>query len=232
MMYVMPSKFKVYTTSNQGIRIGKIQYHAKTKSNILLGIYNSKKAVIDIDFCHDQLGSNVVYSRMVEFYYGRWCTSKLMLGCGYEGKYLERCVNRAPVYPNGLSGSISHSENIIITAISKCIDTHIGIDVEKVFSKEISVQLESLVYTRDEHLLLSSGIKTFNASTLIFSAKESIYKAVYSKLKVKLDFGDISISSIDINAGEIEASAYGIFHSLKVHFILTNKFVFTICRIN
>jgi len=105
-----------------------------------------------------------------------------------------------PIWPTHVLGSISHSQNKLIVALS----THaiyLGIDIEHWVTPEFAQESAHLVLTPSEfNLWKTRACEFFDFAlyvSLIFSVKESLYKAVYPTAKQYIDFLEASI--VDIN---------------------------------
>ncbi|MBJ9425484.1 4'-phosphopantetheinyl transferase family protein [Acinetobacter seifertii] len=105
-----------------------------------------------------------------------------------------------PIWPSHVLGSISHSQNKLIVALS-CHAVYLGIDIEHWVTSEFAQESADLVLTPSEFDLWKSKACEFfefaRYVSLIFSIKESLYKAVYPTAKQYIDFLEASI--VDIN---------------------------------
>lgn len=105
-----------------------------------------------------------------------------------------------PIWPSHVLGSISHSQNKLIVGLSNNA-LYLGIDIEHWVTSEFAKESAHLILTPSELDLWScKAAKFFDFSryvSLIFSIKESLYKAVYSTAKQYIDFLEASI--VDIN---------------------------------
>ncbi|WP_336168587.1 4'-phosphopantetheinyl transferase family protein [Acinetobacter sp. 161(2023)] len=105
-----------------------------------------------------------------------------------------------PIWPSHVLGSISHSQNNLIVALS-CNAIYLGIDIEHWVTPEFAQESAHLILTPSEfNLWKSKACEFFDFSryvSLIFSIKESLYKAVYPTAKQYIDFLEASI--VDIN---------------------------------
>lgn len=80
-----------------------------------------------------------------------------------------------PLWPAGLSGSISHSGQRAVAVVAP---HPVGVDSEAQFSESLCEELAQSIVTPEEHVLLAaSGLPYTLALTLAFSAKESLFKA-------------------------------------------------------
>lgn len=105
-----------------------------------------------------------------------------------------------PIWPTHILGSISHSQNKLVVALSNNA-IYLGIDIEHWVSSEFAQESAHLILTPSElDLWKSKAAEFFDFAryvSLVFSVKESLYKAVYPTAKQYIDFLEASI--IDIN---------------------------------
>lgn len=105
-----------------------------------------------------------------------------------------------PIWPTHVLGSISHSQSKLIVALSDKA-SYLGIDIEHWVSSEFAQESAHLILTPSElELWKVKASKFFDFSqfvSLIFSVKESLYKAVYPIAKQYIDFLEASVEDID-----------------------------------
>jgi len=83
--------------------------------------------------------------------------------------------SRAPLWPAGMFGSISHCASTALAVISS---QPVGVDIETLFSEQTCAELTNSIIDDQEHAVLRHFPLAFpQALTLAFSAKESLYKA-------------------------------------------------------
>jgi enterobactin synthetase component D len=90
--------------------------------------------------------------------------------------------DRAPQWPAGSLGSITHSQGIAEVMVADARHwLTVGLDTEQWLSAERAARLcrELLTHEEREQLEGLSPIQRANRITLIFSAKESLFKALY-----------------------------------------------------
>ncbi|HEX6587968.1 MAG TPA: 4'-phosphopantetheinyl transferase superfamily protein [Longimicrobiales bacterium] len=142
-----------------------------------------------------QAGAHYSGSRLHHYALGRAC-ARLALRELTGG---ESCIGMlpggAPAWPDGIIGSISHSRLWVAAAAAHAgAIQDIGIDVED--ATRHSVRLERWACTAAERTRLrdlpvpdgSSGW-----STVVFSAKEAVYKAVNPSTGIPLRFHDVEL---------------------------------------
>ncbi|MFW1774042.1 4'-phosphopantetheinyl transferase family protein [Acinetobacter seifertii] len=105
-----------------------------------------------------------------------------------------------PIWPTHVLGSISHSQNKLIVALSSHA-VYLGIDIEHWVTSEFAQESAHLILTPSEFdLWKSKAVDFFDFAhyvSLIFSVKESLYKAVYPTAKQYIDFLEASVTNID-----------------------------------
>lgn len=105
-----------------------------------------------------------------------------------------------PIWPSHVLGSISHSQNKLIVALSSNA-VYLGIDIEHWVTSEFAQESAHFILTPSEFDLWKNKACEFfdfaHYVSLIFSIKESLYKAVYPTAKQYIDFLEASIVDID-----------------------------------
>lgn len=103
--------------------------------------------------------------------------------------------NREPLWPAGLHGSITHCGT---TALAVVALKPVGIDMETVFSAEMADELATEIVTPEEYQHLRESELPFPlALTVVFSAKESLYKALSPLTKTVPGFTSVRVSALD-----------------------------------
>jgi 4'-phosphopantetheinyl transferase EntD len=131
--------------------------------------------------------------RRREFSAGRHCARQALSGLGQAPVALPVGPGRAPVWPAGFTGSISHTDEVAVAVVARQTEIRsLGIDLES--ADPLGTELLELV-CRDEELaaLAASGLDVEHGAKLIFSAKESLYKCLWPLTGVFLEFQAIGI---------------------------------------
>jgi len=133
--------------------------------------------------------------RRKSFVMGRVC-SKNSLSKIYDD-YFPVLVgkNRQPLWPEKVTGSISHSGDYCASVVTLKNESLISIGFDIETSKDISDFFIDYVCTDWEKLNRGNlaGLSHIEFSKLVFSIKESFYKAIYPVLKLELDFFDVEV---------------------------------------
>ena len=142
------------------------------------------------------LPSNHQFSqkRLADFSTGRYCAIKALEQLGIHDAVIPIGEDRAPIWPEGIVGSISHCDSLIGAIVAKSSDhISLGLDIEEI--GRVTLDLWDLVFTENEKNYLS-GLSDENKhvqSTAIFSIKEAFYKFQYPITKTFLDFLEVEV---------------------------------------
>jgi enterobactin synthetase component D len=144
-----------------------------------------------------------VPKRQAEYFAGRQAALAALREAGSTAIDLPIGPDRAPLWPAGFIGSISHSLGIA-AAIALPITTGvngIGIDIERVISPTQIAAICDAILNKQEYSLFAPLASTKGwpyILTLAFSAKESFYKATSSTVGRFFDFDALCIEECDI----------------------------------
>jgi 4'-phosphopantetheinyl transferase EntD len=122
---------------------------------------------------------------------------RLLDQLGYERRPIPRGVDGAPVWPAGMTGSLSHDDQFAVAAVGRASDVGaIGIDIEPAIP--LPCDMFDLVTTPKE---LSGIADDPLCGRLVFAAKEAVYKALFPVDRTFLEFRDI-----EVDLGRLQAS--------------------------
>ena len=150
--------------------------------------------------------ANAVHKRAREFAAGRRAARSAMAQLGLPAQQIPMGKRREPVWPAGLVGSISHTDKICIAAVGPADRLgQIGIDIET--DAPLDADLWDTILTPAERIWLNvqPASQRGRLVRLIFSAKESVYKAQFPISGKFLDFPDVEIAT-DASSGEFRAT--------------------------
>ncbi len=143
--------------------------------------------------------------RLSEFLAGRICVLKALEGLVSRTDILPVGKNKMPIWPPGITGSITHTEDkVSAVVLPSNHNLSIGLDLENIFNNNIAEELEAEVLLGRErkYLKLNNYSKII---TLIYSAKEAVFKAVNNFGFPFLDFKEIELTSLNFSANFFEA---------------------------
>jgi len=137
-----------------------------------------------------------VEKRQREFAVSRRCARKALAVLGINDFPLLPGHDRAPIWPSNVVGSVTHTESSpngycgVVVADSGLI-TGLGIDAEP--RLPLPAELWPSILDEEERREALSTDEPGIGARLVFSAKETTYKALYPTLKQFLDFSDVHI---------------------------------------
>lgn len=135
-----------------------------------------------------------------EFSFGRYCLQEAAKLQGIALPNIPKAEKGEPKLPAGVSASLSHKKGFYIAAVSNSL-VSVGIDVEKILKKEKALKLKPLFINASEDKVF--GEKPVKI-TIIFSAKESLYKLLFPLVKTFFGFSEASIIEITNDQFKIE----------------------------
>jgi 4'-phosphopantetheinyl transferase EntD len=124
--------------------------------------------------------TDAVPRRIHEFAAGRACAREAMAALGLPLQAVPRRSDRAPAWPSGVVGSISHSPDICAAALGRSESfVAIGLDIEPWQPLDVDLLDEICVPAEQEWLRLQPADQRLLLAKAIFSAKECAYKCQY-----------------------------------------------------
>jgi 4'-phosphopantetheinyl transferase EntD len=129
-----------------------------------------------------------------EFMAGRTCARRALEDLGLPVTPVLRGAHRQPLWPAGIVGSITHCDNYCAAAVAyRTRLVAIGIDAE--IHDALPSGILDMVAVKEERMWLRSHSEdTTHWDRVLFSAKESVYKAWFSITGSWLGFEDALVS--------------------------------------
>jgi 4'-phosphopantetheinyl transferase EntD len=132
--------------------------------------------------------------RQRQFVAGRLAARQAIEACGHESAYPARGEDRQPLWPEGLVGSISHTDRYALAAAASANSTmSVGVDLEALRHMESALRQKLLTESETSRLQAEGRYDDENVLTL-FSLKESGYKAVYPYFGRYIGLREVEIS--------------------------------------
>jgi enterobactin synthetase component D len=148
-----------------------------------------------------------VKKRQAEYFAGRSCARHALLILNAEDTQVLTGDKRQPLWPKNkkgekLVGSITHAGNIALCiAAEQHKISHLGIDIEYHMPEKLAKKIENTVISAVEKKRLASVDLAFpEALTLVFSAKETIFKALFDDVGEHFGFEAAELLSVDVNS--------------------------------
>lgn len=170
---------------------------------IMLSFDKQRLAEGDFSHCGIEAPENIrdaAAKRQVEFLAGRLCAREALRALTGMPDVPLIAESRAPVWPNGLVGSITHSGTLAAALVASTEHFRgIGLDAEALLSSSRSERLAAQLLTPRELDWLASLPAEQQALfvTLIFSCKESLFKALFPLVGVRFYFQDAELIAWD-----------------------------------
>ncbi len=200
------------------------------------GTFYDVQEISSVDVSEDCANSlitrNMSAQRRREYLVGRTIANRLLrvLSSGY-------CLNepgaqRQPVWPGGVTGSISHSDGWCVVAVaeSRLGLTSLGVDLAS--TEPLDSELLAYVCTPKERHELNNCDLSVDPFKLVFSLKEAIYKAVFPLIRCYVDFIDVELA---YQEGEFRISEFlgirSLSHQVKLSYLVSGLMLHTCCII-
>lgn len=178
--------------------------------------------------------ANSIRARQIEFRTGRYCARNALRQLGVPSLPIPVGPNREPIWPSGYIGSITHCSGYCAAAVARedCLYS-LGIDAEP--CERLPHDIADRVITANEYRAFQAF--AFNKDVLgklVFSAKESIFKAWFPVTGLWLDFLDVEVqinqSLSAFSAHLIQAPEQGL--SITGRFRITQDVILTAATIS
>ncbi|WP_159737205.1 4'-phosphopantetheinyl transferase family protein [Vibrio atypicus] len=141
-----------------------------------------------------------VLKRRCEFLAGRACSKRGLLALNHlPALELKVGEHNQPLWPEGIVGSISHCVGHAVAVVGReSVDlVGVGIDIERVVSADLAQQIGDHLLSKPEQNIDQTVFNYQQLVTVVFSAKESIYKAIFPVVNRVLDFDSVQLIWLD-----------------------------------
>ena len=146
--------------------------------------------------------------RQRQFMAGRYCAVRALESLGGPAPALAILRGPAgePLWPDGVTGSITHTGPLASAAVAWRSDVRsVGIDTEAIVSDAQCARLSHVVLQPSERAAGPAALAERVRFTLVFSAKESVFKCLYPLVGARFDYAAVAVTSIDLAAGSFVA---------------------------
>ncbi|KQS61262.1 hypothetical protein ASG39_17035 [Rhizobium sp. Leaf371] len=149
---------------------------------------------------------NAAPKRRAEFFAGRACARHALGQLGLRPVAIPSDADRAPVWPDGIVGSLSHSQTLAGVALASKADgfRSIGLDIEEATPLDESYAEEICIASERDWLARMPAERRGLLLKVIFSAKECAYKCQYPLTRTFLGFEAFRID-LDCDNGSFVA---------------------------
>jgi len=133
--------------------------------------------------------------RRRHFILGRLCAKLCLAKLGLPPIPILKDDAGAPIWPDGVVGSISHSHSCCVAvAASSSQYTNVGVDIE--YTKALQPDLWPIIFSSAELAFLASHSSASwrqNLAARMFTAKEAFYKCQFPITQCWIDFKEVEI---------------------------------------
>ncbi|WP_171353126.1 4'-phosphopantetheinyl transferase family protein [Vibrio coralliilyticus] len=143
-----------------------------------------------------------VLSRQCEFLAGRACVQKAMSLLGAI-KTVQPLIGayREPLWPDGYHGSITHSATLAVSLVTTHQYYFIGIDRQEWLPDTLAHSLAPDILGDNEYKWFTHFPDYREFVTTVFSAKESLFKAMFPSIQRYVDFSVAELIAVDTQQG-------------------------------
>ncbi|GAB3382230.1 4'-phosphopantetheinyl transferase superfamily protein [Spongiibacter taiwanensis] len=140
-----------------------------------------------------------VAKRRCEFFVGRYLAKLALLARGATTFHVPADDNRCPLWPPGLRGSISHTDTYAACVVADCSDIDaLGIDIQDWMAEAPAHKLMPRILDPQEQTVIAEcALPLAQSVSLCFSAKESIFKALYPYIGHHFGYAAATLQAID-----------------------------------
>ena len=201
-----------FTTADGQFAIAAERFSPNCESPALEGLVPFEAALVmvdptDVEPLHaveEEAVSRATWKRRQDFRAGRAAARSALRRFGVLDVAIPRGPDRLPRWPDGFVGSISHCPGWCgAVAARRDVLSAIGLDIE--VRRRVHSRLLATVCTPSEQAWMEATGTTLETATLIFSAKEAVYKCVYPATRARLAFADVEIV-VDLHSGDLVAT--------------------------
>jgi len=173
--------------------------------------------------------ANAVPKRRLEYLAGRYCARAALRGCAHAlaEEPIGQGEHREPLWPAGATGSIAHTTGYVVAAASASDRVSaLGVDVERWMDDDAPRRIGAHVAIEGELAALCerTGWSSGRALTLVFSAKETLYKCLYPEVRRYFGFHDARVESLEPERGAFAIALTGPLEHLPAGLTLEGRF--------
>jgi 4'-phosphopantetheinyl transferase EntD len=187
------------------LSISKAELTAMFPTGVSVSIAEKDMYTGELPLQEFQYIRKAVPKRQREFTAGRNSARQALQSLGATAPPILMDSHRAPIWPPGIVGTITHCDGFCAAAVAK--DTRfsgLGMDAEIMTSKGTDIPYSDMEMV---HFFNLRKLTKLNWEIIAFSAKEAFFKSYYPNTKFFLELGDVEVAfslSEDRNKGEFK----------------------------
>jgi enterobactin synthetase component D len=128
--------------------------------------------------------ASMAHKRQADYLAGRISAALALQALKLPSYAIRAGTDRAPIWPEGIAGSITHSHGRAASLVTRAPGQLCGIDLEVIATETTLAAIFTKCLSHHEARLARTAMSVPSeiAATLLFSAKESIFKALYPRV--------------------------------------------------
>jgi 4'-phosphopantetheinyl transferase EntD len=136
--------------------------------------------------------AGAVPARRAEYAAVRECARTALRRLGFGEVAVPAGPDRAPVWPAGVVGSMTHCEGYRAAAVGRA-HAWVGVGIDAEVREPLPADVTALVLSPQERAVLTRTDPALCPDRVVFSAKESVYKVWYPVTGSWLGFDDVDV---------------------------------------
>lgn len=164
---------------------------------IALGAAIDPGAIDDLTEAERAHVSRALDKRQREYATGRRLARLALAELGHPRAEILAGEDRAPIWPGGIAGTISHCDRVAVSAVTRAAHATLGVDVEH--RDCLKEELWKSVFLPGELESLHAIADASDRGRLAlvrFSAKEALYKAQYPRTRAYMGFSELEVELV------------------------------------
>lgn len=200
---------------------------------VSLDIDNELRVVRLAPNSRHSVGKRWADTRRREFFAGRWAAASAIKNLLGIPAVPARNDDRSPRWPEGIIGSITHDHHQAIAVVGNSSKVcRIGVDLESILSHSQSEVVKETTLTHQDEQYLGYMSDQRRMITVIFSAKETLFKALYPEAGEYFDFKDAELvdvrpSSVTLQLCKKVGSCFESGERFTVNYLIISESVLT-----
>lgn len=149
--------------------------------------------------------AKAVAKRRAEYLASRVCVRETLSLFGFSDFLLTNDADRAPIWPPGVAGSLSHTRTrVSLMLTTATAGKQPGVDCEEIMPPAAAAKMQEMIINKREYAVLQrSGLPFATALTAAFSLKESLYKALFPLFRQFMDFKEAEIVACEAELASV-----------------------------
>jgi enterobactin synthetase component D len=137
---------------------------------------------------------------------GRECAARALAQLGVPATEVGRGPAGEPLWPEGITGSITHKGEFVSAAVARASDAlGIGIDAEEIVDSTRAARIAPMIVMPREVSIGGDSVSPGLRVSLLFSIKEAVFKCLYPLVGKRFYYDALTVLVVDLDAGSFEA---------------------------